>query len=53
MMEHIHETFGEHGFAIRVLAWAAGNIANYEIYQDIRDQCIDENIPYTVPEMTL
>ena len=51
MMEHLHETFGKYDLTIRALAWSAGHIANYEFYQDIRDKCIDENIPYHVPEL--
>lgn len=53
MMEHLHQTFGEYGLTGRALAWAAGHIANYEFHQDIRDKCIDENIPYQVPEMVV
>lgn len=53
MMEHIHETFNEYGLTGRALSWAAGHIANYEFFQDIRDKCIDENIPYTVPDLEL
>jgi len=53
MMEHIYGVFGTYGFAGRALAWAAGNIANYEFYQDIRDQASEVGIPYQIPELEL
>lgn len=53
MMEHLHETFGTYGLTGRALAWCAGHIANYEFLQDIRDECIDQNLPYAIPDMEL
>ena len=51
MMENLHVTFGKYGLAGRMLAWAAGHIAEYEIQQDIYEEAREQGIEYLVPEM--
>lgn len=53
LMETLHNTFGKYGLSGRVLAWAAGHIANYEIHQDIHEDAAEQGIDYNVPDMDL
>ena len=53
MMEHIYHTFNEYGLVGRGLAWAAGNIANYEFFQDIKEEALERGLRYTPPEFEL
>lgn len=50
MMEIIHKTFGEYGMAGRLLAWAAGQIANYEVFQDIKEEAREQGVSFIVPD---
>ena len=50
MMELLHRTFGSYGLQGRLLAWAAGHIANYEVYQDIKEEAFEQGIPFTIPD---
>jgi len=51
MMEHLHQIFGMYGLTGRALAWSAGHIANYEFYQDIKDEAREQGISYDIPDL--
>jgi len=48
MMEHIQGTIGN-GLHTRCLAWAAGQISNGELYQDLKIYALENDKPYTEP----
>jgi len=49
MIEHISESIGMN-FGTRCLAWAAGEIADLELFRDIKDLAEIAEIEYTIPE---
>jgi len=53
MMEMLHNTFGVYGLVGRTLAWAAGHIANYEYYQDIKEEALEQGVPFQIPDFDL
>ncbi len=48
MLEHIIDSVGAN-LGTRTLAWAAGEISDLELYQDIKDLADELNLPYHVP----
>jgi hypothetical protein len=48
LMEHLQEKIGN-GLHTRVLAWAAGEISNEDVFQSIRIFADDNGIPYIIP----
>lgn len=49
MIDHLLQVT-KSGLHTRCLAWSAGEISDYELYQDIATHCKDNNIPYTIPK---
>jgi ParB family chromosome partitioning protein len=52
MLRHV-QSIVPSGFATRCLAWAAGNICDAEIFDDIAVEAEKINIPYNKPKSTL
>ena len=52
LMELIAATFG-FGLTTRALAWASGEIADYEILDTISDTAVKMNIPFERPEVVV
>lgn len=49
MLYHIQDTIGN-GLHSRCLAWAAGEVSNTELFQDLRTKADETGITYTLPE---
>lgn len=49
MMEHIVESLKANNFGTRCLAWAAGEINDFDLYQDIEQIAVKAEIPYEIP----
>jgi ParB family transcriptional regulator, chromosome partitioning protein len=49
MIEHIKESLGTYNFGTRCLAWAAGEISDFELFGDIENIAKHEDIPYVKP----
>ena len=52
LIDHILEHVGN-SFGARCLAWAAGELSDYDIFQDIKDEAEKVNRPYTIPSQSL
>jgi len=50
MMDTLYETFGSHGLQNRLLAWSVGDVANYEIYADIKTEARVAGILFEIPD---
>jgi ParB/RepB/Spo0J family partition protein len=48
MQDHIQESVGNN-FGTRCLAWAAGEISDFELFQDIREIAAEKNVDYKIP----
>jgi ParB family chromosome partitioning protein len=48
MQDHIREAIGNN-FGTRCLAWAAGEINDFELFQDIERIAIEARLPYHIP----
>jgi len=48
MQNHIQEFVGNN-FGTRCLAWAAGEISDFEIFQDVREIADTKGVSYTIP----
>ena len=48
MQDHIQNAIGNN-FGTRCLAWAAGEINDFELFQDIEALAIKADIPYSIP----
>lgn len=48
--DHVVQSYGTHCFATRCLAWAAGEITDFDIFDDLGRLCKHNNIPYTKPK---
>jgi len=48
MQEHIQDSVGNN-FGTRCLAWAAGEISDFEIFKDIKKLAEEKSIPYSIP----
>jgi ParB family chromosome partitioning protein len=49
MMEHMQETIGN-GAWTRALAWACGEIADYDLFESVKLQADKDGIEYTIPK---
>lgn len=49
MLQHVME-YIEPGLTTRALAWAAGEISDYEFYREIETYCAENEIPYEIPQ---
>lgn len=49
MIAHIKESLLTYNFGTRCLAWAAGEISDFELFGDIKNIADNEEIPYTKP----
>jgi|SRR5581483_10814271 len=52
MQEHIQDTIGNN-FGTRCLAWAAGEINDEELFEDIKELADEKGVSYTIPEVGL
>lgn len=48
MQDHIQDSIGNN-FGTRCLAWAAGEISDFELFQDIKEIADSKNIVYAIP----
>jgi ParB family transcriptional regulator, chromosome partitioning protein len=48
LMGKIQDNVGN-SFATRVLAWAAGEITEFDIHRDLRDFCAEQGVQYEIP----
>lgn len=53
LMNHWKDTFQKFDVTTRVLAWAAGEIDNSQLYLAIHEEAVARGIPYTMPEMVI
>ncbi|RLA42866.1 MAG: hypothetical protein DRR06_13475 [Gammaproteobacteria bacterium] len=52
MMEVLYETFGSHGLQNRLLGWTAGDVANFEVYHDIKEEAREAGICFEIPDFS-
>lgn len=52
MMSHLQDYLGN-GLYTRVLAWAAGEITDNDLFHDIKASCTERNINYAIPHQAL
>ena len=50
LLQHFNNEKVPFGLHTRVLAWAAGEISDYELGADIQEYCFDHSIEYQIPE---
>lgn len=50
MMQHIYKQAGGASIATRALAWAAGEINDFDLYKSIKEYCDDKGIDYEMPD---
>lgn len=48
MQDHVQEVVGNN-FGTRCLAWAAGEISDFELFQDVQEVAARKNVPYQIP----
>jgi len=49
MIEHIQE-YLEYGIHTRCLAWAAGEISDFDLFRDIKEECETQGKSYRIPK---
>ena len=52
MMDQIVDALKKNNFGTRCLAWAAGEISDLDIYRDIKEIAVKNNINYNIPYVT-
>lgn len=50
MMQHIYKGAGGANLATRALAWAAGEINDFDLYKSIKEHCDEKGIDYEMPD---
>jgi ParB/RepB/Spo0J family partition protein len=48
MQDHVQDVIGNN-FGTRCLAWAAGEISDFELFQDLQELANEKNIQYAIP----